>query len=220
MLSRNHPLGDFAYTRYRWSKKEQEAYKTYYRPPQFLHTLPADLDVIPIIYYTRLQECSHSGPSVTASEFRRINSCSRKRLIIWDLGGADTAGTAPLAVIPSEDVRVSEAQRVVFQTNFGMKSDVWKVKTPTLSALLCTGLHAGEYGLSSGGPLAFCEDGWKRIHKFLESLTRSDIVEHPHGVQRDTFSLRCTVRDLHQRLVLEHMHSTPPRGTATVDEDE
>ncbi|CZT16407.1 uncharacterized protein RCC_02250 [Ramularia collo-cygni] len=198
-LSRSSSSGDFGFILYEWSQPDQDMWRRYQRPPQFMHTLPPAVEMILITYYTRHEECSYQGPPVTAAEFCRINASKDNRLLIWDIGGADTT---MLALIPSNDIRPTEAQREKFRSNFGLSAEEWKASTPVLSSLLCTGLQAGEYTIS--GDLFSCGCSWDRVWRALHKFAAEDVVEHPPRRLRQAPDFRYTVTHVLSRLVCEH----------------
>lgn len=118
ILSRNDGFGDSSFTSYAWRRMNLLNWIRYRRPPVFLHELPAGVDLLPIAYHTRHLEHAYVSPMLTSAELCKINARSEKRLLLWDLGSADTT---MIAAIPSGDVRATEAQGGVFLSNFGLK---------------------------------------------------------------------------------------------------
>lgn len=217
-LPRNHPLGDFGYTPFIWSEEEQTQFIRYKRPPRYLHTLPAIVEVVPILCYTRYVETSHHGPNVSAAEFRRLNASPAARLLAWDIGGPDTAPNSliPL-VIPTEDIRLSASQRDAFKGNLGLDSTQWKSTTPSLSSMLSTGLQAGEYSINGSGHLAFLSDPWARICDLLDLFTQPKDAEHPMGHFRNTSLYRHSIQYVNQTLWLDNLKQPPPEEVAQWD---
>lgn len=70
-------------------------------------------------------------------------------------------------MVPSSDIRPTEAQREIFRSNFGRNQDEWGVNTPSLSSVLCTGLHAAEYTIADE-PFSGClwGEAWSLFRDF------------------------------------------------------
>lgn len=213
VLARNHPFGDFGYVRYKWAESEVKSFYEHYRPPQFVHTLPPNTEVLPVTYYTRHLECSYQGPTLTASEFHRINACGDHRLLFWDLGGPDAT---ILAVVPSVDIMPTEAQRKVFQSNLYLQAHEWRSATPNLSSLLQSGLHASEYTIP--GEDVFSSHCWNAVWKFLDKFSVDDIVQHPIDHPRNPKEYRQSITAILSRLVDEHMTGVPTPESSEPDD--
>lgn len=185
---------DFGICRYTWTTEEQRIFQQYQRPPKFLHDLPSSVELVPIVYYTRYVESSYFGPNVTPFEFQRLDSATANRLVIWDLGGPDTADPI-LAIIPSLDIQPTAAQRKVFEENRAERG-VWTAKTPTLSSLLDTGLHVGEYVVGSYTPpmnSVDWDDVWTFLFRFTGSAAGVEQFEHPVKHRRAASHYRITI---------------------------
>ncbi|KAK3703977.1 hypothetical protein LTR37_014080 [Vermiconidia calcicola] len=206
VLASKHTWGDYGYCRqYRWSVSEQKAFAERAQVPRACHHLPADAEVVPLSFHIQHAESSFTGPNVRASTFRRLDSSTEFNLTIWDVAGPD-AGTIPLrlAVIPSQDLRPSDAQCETFNRNLQLdKSRGGRDENnPNLSALLCSGLLATEYGVGEGGPLAYeSENVWtSEIWELLDRFSSLEAFEHPFGYVRQPAQYRYTLKQVHQRL--------------------
>ncbi|SMY28929.1 unnamed protein product [Zymoseptoria tritici ST99CH_1A5] len=217
-LPKTSPPGDFGLALYRWSRSEQDMWRRYHRPPQFLHTLPPGLEMVLLTYSTRHRECSYEGPSVTAAEFCRINASADNRLLIWDLGGADTT---LLTMVPSSDIQPTEAQRKVLRSNLGLRSNEWRTNTPSLSSMLRTGLQASQYAIGTDVFSSKCSwgDVWRGLYEFAAA---DQAVEHPAGHFRTAAAYRHTITHVLTAIMQEHYlrSQTPWIATEELDDDE
>lgn len=198
VIATKHPFGDFGYARFKWTTAEKERFLTDGRPPVTMDDLPPDSCIIPISYYSRYVESSYNGPNVTAAQFRRINSCNAHRLLVWDMAGFDTMDRHMIpALIPSEDVRPTEAQRQRFARNAGLQNSQL---TANITGLLHTGRYASEYALGNGGPAVWDGADWGEVWALLDSFLGVEPVEHPTGIFRNPAEYRHTVRAMNTRL--------------------
>ena len=210
MLATNQSLGDFGFGRYRWTQKEQAAFRQYARPPRAAHHLPYGYQVVPLSVYSQYAETCFQGPNLRPAHFRRLNSSTHRKLVIWDLGGPDTgARPLPHAVIPSDDFLPSDSQRHLLESNL-QKSE--EKKSPNVSALLHTGLSVSEYGVDGLGVLAYEEDCWDRLWMLLDQFTIPGEFEHPVGHKRHALDYVHDLRQLHQRLRDQHGQEDPQGG--------
>lgn len=210
ILATNHPEGDFGFLRYVWTLAEQHAYIQSGIPPKTIDDLSAFTPIVPIYYFVKDLECDFRGPNLTAAQFRRLNSCSDNRLILWNLWGPDEPDRlCPLVVISSEDLRPTKEQRALFSRNLNMENNSGKFveRTPLISSLLNNGFLASHYTIHTQGSLIYHGDGndWGEVWSFFERFTRSQQSEHPKGHIRDSASYRHPLCKLHTRLVKEHM---------------
>ena len=211
IFARNHPMCDFAYCRYNWTANEAEAFLRHAEPPLPAHKLPSGVDLLLLCYYVGNNEAWIQGPTITPAQFRRLNSCTEPRLVIWDLGGVDTL-KQPLApvVIPSADISPTQAQRSIFAANLTVReANKRTANSPTVSSLLNTGLFAAEYAPDTAGPCEYDGNDWSTLWKLLEHWTQSEPLQHPKGLKRDPETYRCSLRKAHQRLVQQHSLRAP-----------
>jgi hypothetical protein len=199
-------MGDYVFSRYRWREQEQSDFLNSTRPvsspPKTLDHLPNVTPVVPIYYYARDRECGSAGPNLTAAQFRRLNSCSNNRLIIWNLWGPDEISRPlPLIAIPSEDLCPTRAQRGLFAKELAeRKTEDFSARTPHISNLLTTGLSAAEYSVGNSGPLVYEGHSWGKVWELLDKSTQRTHLEHPRGHMRNPATLRCPLWKLHERL--------------------
>lgn len=205
VLSNEHPVCDFAFCRFHWTSEEQLEYFRSGLPPKTVSDLPGMKAVLPICYYTRDLECTFYGPEVSSANFRRLNSCQYKRLVVWNLFGPDDLhDPSSLIVIPSEDIRPTESQRSTLIKNLNKnKKKLHSDRTPDVSSLLSTGLYASEYAVGASGPLAYTESAWDEVWKLLNQFTSPQTIDHPTGKPRHTESYMQPLWKLHQRLMQE-----------------
>ncbi|KAI4238443.1 MAG: hypothetical protein LQ349_001123 [Xanthoria aureola] len=210
VLSHHHPIGDFALCPYQWNDQEQRQWMLWKTPPKTISDLPGVPDVVPICYYTRDLEINLDGPALTAAQFRRLNSCNNGRLLIWNLWGSDeTTRLCPLVVIPSEDLGVTVAQRELFAHNLKVDHmEEYQQRTPTISKILHTGLIASDYIVGRQGPGIFDGDDYGSVWEFFSQFTRLPRLQHPAGFMRDPAAYRCSLREIHRRLLQEHRRHT------------
>jgi hypothetical protein len=209
VLSRDHPMGDFAFCRYRWTPEEVHAYYAYKKPPCTISTLPADTPAVPLHIFTKNKEGTFRGPSISAREFRRLNSCRNPRLLVFDmfsLEGRDIFG--PLLVIPSEDMQPTAEQRTLYKENLQTDHSHEREERGYLIAeQLHTRCLTTDYTTSATGPMVFEPNNhWDEMWELLYKFTGVDTFLHPHclGLNRYPGHYRVTVQELHQRLVEEH----------------
>lgn len=172
------------------------------------------------MYYTRHLECGIHGPEIASSVFRRLNSSQSSRLVIWNILGADDPGDpGPLLLVPSEDIRPTEGQRVQLESNLGLDQTTARAsRTPLLSALLGTGLPASRYAIGSGGPLAYT--GARHVGVMWETcdrIARLESFEHPSGMVRDNASSYMQpLWSIHERLVQEDRRDVAARSSGSL----
>lgn len=110
---------------------------------------------------------------------RRLDSCSQKRLIVWDLAGPDAVDNPVLAVVPSEDIRPTASQRQKLAEN-AQKNVKW-TQMPSLSAMLSQGFRLSEYCIGQG-PQAWLEGTWAAdMWELLDAFASQAQVCHPPG---------------------------------------
>ncbi|KAG9568552.1 hypothetical protein KCU71_g2701, partial [Aureobasidium melanogenum] len=206
VLSNNHPAGDFAFCRYRWTSAERDAYLQHGRVPRAAHHLPAIIPTVIICLYARHAGCSFEGPDLKPSMFRRLDACSLPRIIAWNLYGPDSRRTVPPVMIPSEDMGPTERQRQAFETEAKKETGTHTGYTPTLSALSNAGKFAGEYGVAACGPLVYEGNMWGEIWQTLDAFTSIDEVRLPLQTSRQPETYRHPLGALHQLLAEEHYH--------------
>lgn len=208
MLARSHLLGDFGFCRYAWSSEESTNFLTHFRLPKTAQQLPCETEIVPLYYFTQHAEAAYSGPNVRPRHFRRLDASSQPRLTFWDLGGPDVSDARipiRLAVVPTEDIMPDAAQRAIFQRNLERGQGQLEEKNPNLSALLDSGLFAGEYGVGLGGPLPYDDrSSWESIWELLNAFTLLPPVRHPTSKVRDPQKYRISLRMTHQRLLHQH----------------
>ncbi|KAH3968351.1 hypothetical protein HBH98_172240 [Parastagonospora nodorum] len=210
VLSRVHPMGDFAYCRYTWTTQEQEAFFSHQTVPCTITQLPSSTPIVPLQTYTRKREATSRGPCLTASEFQRLNMWPQPRLLIFDLFGQEGASLcSPLLVIPSDDIRPTTEQVALFHLNSSKdKSEEFESRAPLLAELLYTGLNPIDYTISTGGPLLFEPDThqWEDLWKLLERMSRLENFTYPHNsnIARSPATYRVDLKQVHQCLVDRH----------------
>ncbi|THX42150.1 hypothetical protein D6D11_08328 [Aureobasidium pullulans] len=216
VLAPGHPMGDFAFCRYRWSIKEQEAFAREERPPRLSHQLSPHTPCVPLTFYVRHRECSFQGPEVTAPQFRRLNSSPLHRLTVWDLLGPE-GNFLPIlpAVIPSDDISPTQHQRDVFNANLSRDktrknrkdTPFADDKTPPLSAILKTGILASQYIPETRGPQIYDGGDWSGFWTLMSRFVGSSIFQHPIGVVRQPELYRHTLQTLNQCLLNDYVLS-------------
>lgn len=205
VLSTNHPYGDFVYLPYAWSRREQEDFRRFRRPPQAGHHLPKESCVVSISLYVRNVQSQHQGSTVSGPQFRRLNSVAAHRLILWELFGPGCHSPPPPVVIPSDDFEPTEAQRRLMMSDTNRGKTKGSVNAPYVSALLKGGRIPGDYSVHEGGASAFAPTEWQGLHALLDQFARGDQpIEHPKGVFRQPSQYRHPLRQIHQRLADEH----------------
>ncbi|KAK1814602.1 hypothetical protein LTR12_010988 [Friedmanniomyces endolithicus] len=223
LLARDHPVGDFAYCRYQWTPEQQRLFLDHNQIPAFEHDLPPETPCIPVCLYARHHTNWHQGPKVTAAVYRRLNATSLNRLVLWDVGGQDTDASLPLmAVVPSDDIQPVAQQRAIFEANLGQKRGTtskngWAARTPSVSDILATGLHLGEYVLPLG-PLAYDNPSWAPLYALLDTFAGLADFQHPDQCARDPTTYQHALRVLQTRLSQEHCSNLAP--LKDVDSDE
>lgn len=231
VLSRTHPLGDFAYCRYAWTAQQQQDFFQYHKVPCTISHLPSTTPVIPLLLYTRKREATTRGPSLTATEFMRLNTCPQVRLLIFDVFGLDGSSIyGPLLVVPSDDIRPTTAQVNLFQSNSNKsKDEEFEGRVPLLAELLCTGLNPTDYIMSAAGPLLFDShvDPWEDVWKLLESTSCLESFNFPRDstIQRYPASYQLNLQEVHQILIDQHaLHErdvfTEAHGNESDDENQ
>lgn len=202
VLPTNHPLGDFAYCSYAWTSAERRAYEEHRTPPVCLHHLPRAAPVVPFYVFTRDSECDWHGPRMRAPKLRRLDSCAKYRLLLFDLFGTDAPHESrPLAIVPSEDVQPTASQRQRFERNLNdvRWGEDFPEVTPPLDHLLCGGRILSDYYLCASGPLVYEEADWRLLWSLLSGVASpKPQFEHPPGVPRDSSSYRHSVQAVHE----------------------
>lgn len=155
--------------------------------------LSAHTSIVPFYFYAKDLECDFRGPNLTPPQFRRLNSCLDRRLVIWNFWGPDRfSRLGPLVIIPLEDIRPTDEQRAFFWRNLPKhcEEEIFNegttkfVRTPLLTYLLCTGLFAAEHTVGHQQPYTIDEDGnsWDQIWEFFmhfAQLSPNMDMEHP-----------------------------------------
>lgn len=208
MLATNHLCGDFAFVRYRWTKEEQRRFQQFALPPKYAHELPADVEMVLLPVYSQHAEAYYHGPNMRPRQYRRLDSCKLNRLIIWYIGGPDLA-KQPLtpAVIPSEDLLPTAAQRAIFRDNLAVNHNQgdFDNKTPTLSSLMSTGLFAADYAVGNEGVISTKAGGWRALWNLLHNgFLGLSPLQHPTGFERDPATFRCSMKVANQLLADQH----------------
>ncbi|KAG9693647.1 hypothetical protein KCU95_g3200, partial [Aureobasidium melanogenum] len=213
VLSSDHPCGDFAFCRYKWTDVERETYLTHGRTPRAAHHLHAIAPMVPIYLYSRHAGCSFEGPNLKPAVFRRLNACAVPSIMAWDLVGPDSLQSTPPILIPSEDMGITERQYQVFAKESEVKFGDHIGYTPSLSALLNSGRFAAEYSVAKVGPLVYGHNVWGEVWRVLNAFAGVDEFEHPAGMKRQPSVYRQPLRALHQQLAQEfhHLSSTATR---------
>jgi hypothetical protein len=210
VLSRGHPQGDLAYCRYSWTTEEQRLFLEDKTLPCTIDGLPPTTPLVPFHVYTRSSEVTSRGPNLTTAEFQRLNEDPHRRLLIFDLFGADGHNSySPLLVIPSDDISPTHDQVALYRLNSAKhKVGDFQDRVPLLAELLHTGLIPTDYIISASGPLLFETDAdpWGELWVLLNKFTGVDEFTYPNGNYcRRPREYRVTVQELHQRLADKHM---------------
>lgn len=209
VLATEHPVGDYGFCRYIWTAQEQQDFLASRRIPKTVSDISGIAPTLPIAYYARHLESVFDGSDLASANFRRLNSCKDGRLLIWNVSGPDDPESpGPLFVIPSDDLQPTSGQRVALAKNLGLNKKINRSeRTPVVSALLSTGLHASEYAVASRGPLIYSKHeniaDWDALWELFDRFTRSQPVQHPHGTLRRPRSYVQPLWKIHQRLVQE-----------------
>lgn len=213
VLSRGHPIADFAFCQYHWSPQEQAAFMRHGRMPCTISDLPAATPLLPLcIYSTKQKEGTSRGPSLSAAEFRRLNSCSYRRLLLFDIFGVDGKDVyPPLFVVPSEDVSPTKSHRTIYSMNLKLaEQKAHMQRVPLLAEQLHTGLALCDYLISARGPLIFeSDDTWGGVWALLRKFTGVDSFTYPEASEchRAPANFKVSVQEFHQRLAYEHARS-------------
>jgi hypothetical protein len=211
VLSRAHPLGDFAYCRYAWTAQERHDFFQHHKVPCTMSHLPSATPVVPLLLYTRKREATTRGPSLTAAEFLRLNTFPQARLLIFDVFGVEGSSIyGPLLVVPSDDIRPTAAQVDLFQSNsIKIKDEEFEGRVPLLAELLYTGLNPTDYIMSAAGPLLYDsdEDPWEDVWKLFERSSNLESFNFPQKstIQRYPASYQLSLHEIHQSLVDQHV---------------
>ena len=203
VLSRDHPAGDFLYCRYAWSEQERDAFLSDETPPCCLHDLPFDTPAVLLYVIARDREGTSRGPSLTSSEFRRVNSSAQPRLLIFDMFGEEGRRLfCPLLVVPSEDISLTDSQREQHEKNLILdKALDYSSRVSSVAEQLHTGHLVFDYNVGMGGPLAYEQDGqWSAVWALLERFAGTELFAHPPGHQRQPEIFQVTLQDIHQSL--------------------
>ncbi|KAG8532802.1 uncharacterized protein KY384_002680 [Bacidia gigantensis] len=206
-LSSDHPMGDFGFCDYTWTDIECLKLRKSSTTPRTIHELPAETCTVPLYYFVNSVECDFRGPVVTAPQFRRLNSCANSRFVLWNLYGLDGQNqSSPLSIIPSDDLHPTLEQRDRFSENLKVKKKEKHVKrSPQVSHLLNSGLLAADYNIGKRGPLIYSESAWHKLWQFfIDAASTQEEFKHPAGYRRDIGRYRCSLQDIHTRLIQEH----------------
>lgn len=216
VLPTRHPLGDYAFCRYQWTQHERDQYLLDGITPRAIHHLPPHTPLVALHIITRDLECDWQGPSIRAATFRRLNSCSERRLVIVDVFGSDEELQArPLAVVPSEDIQPTELQRDVYRNNLSLTPDDFPERAPSIHFLLGSGLTLSDYTVGPTGPLVYDAFEWASIWSLLLQFTTQNIVQHPTGRDRQASLYRHALRKVHEQTL--SFFKSPTSHTETND---
>lgn len=197
-------MSDFGFTPWLWTDEEQQQSFRSGLPPKTIDQLSPYAPIVSIYYLVRYLECTHEGPELTAALFRRLNSCDNNRLMIWDLWEPDASRLCPLAVVPSEDIRLTATQRDLMRENLKVdKNKGERAKTePLVSHTLSSGLIAAQYAVGNQGACVYESNDWveSKIWELLHSFTKQGTLQHRENRQRDCASYRCPLWKVHKRL--------------------
>ena len=215
VLAREHPMGDFAYCRYRWTLQEQDSFlegATRW-PPRTISDLPASTPMVPISVYARERVGTTRGPSLTAAEARRLHSCSTPRLLFFDLfGSAGYQSVCPMLLVPSDDLSHTQTQRDTYEKVLATnKREDFSPRVPLLAEQLHTSCAVADYTVGSSGSTFFEEgierwsDVWALLDAFSDVDTSEAAFSFPVGRPRNAERYQVSLVELHQRLVDEHV---------------
>ena len=214
VLASEHPAGDFAFLPYRWTAREQTAWFGKGIPPQNLSTVPGHTPIVTMYYYTRDTECTADGTAFTPAQFRRLNSCSTNRLLIYDLWGPESGRVvSPLCLIPTEDIRPTGLQRELFQVklrrkqqdNLGKRQQVSTMdKTPWIPYLLHNGCCIADYMLDNRGPRIYEGNNWNDVFSLVHQFSGVSSFEFPKGFPRNPPIYRYPLWRVHALLAATH----------------
>lgn len=208
-LSHENPSGEFGYCRYRWSKEEQSKFLKDGIPPRTISDLSGITNVLPLCFYTRDLECTFQGPEISSANYRRLAACNFGRLIIWNLTGPDDSNRpGPLVVVPSKDISATEGQRALFVKNLVIsKKTQHSNRTPSVSAVLESGLAASDYTVGASGPLVYGEHRLDALWTLCEKFSQQQSpIEHPKGRFHDPSAYLIPLSALHERHAREDLN--------------
>ncbi|EMD95255.1 hypothetical protein COCHEDRAFT_1201645 [Bipolaris maydis C5] len=208
VLSRSSSLADFAFCRYTWTTEQQRRFAEDQQVPCTISELPRHTSVIPLLVYSKTRESTSRGPSITATEFERLDASSSHRILIFDLFGSEGRNMySPLLAVPSNDLSPTQEQRNLFYSNKGKhKNEEFEERVPLLAELLHSGHTPMDYVLSSKGPLLFEPElnPWGELWQLLDQILGLDSFSHPPAHKRCTTSYRVSIQEIHQGLADKH----------------
>ena len=217
VLARGHPMGDFAYCRYRWTELERDTYLSRLRPPCTVSSLAAHVPLLTISLFARRRVGTLRGPSLSAVEVRRLASESCRRILCFDLfGEMGRESCCPLAIVPSDDISHTQDQRAIYEKALGVNHhDAFGPRVPLVSEQLHSGYTIADYTIAGIGPMILGDAGnrerWSEIWRLLDSFSGTTDFSFPEGRVRDPHAYQVTVREMHQRYVDDvaqrHVHS-------------
>lgn len=206
-LARIGPGGDFGFCRYTWTQAERAAFFKYSHVPAAAFELPAATPIVAIFYYCRHRESWFAGPKIAPKHYERLNLTDARSLIFWDISGPDlvsspqgsTNGRPLVAIVPSEDVQPTPAQKSHIEASIRKPSDTWENVCPSVSGMLNTGRFVAEYCLPRMPMDAGCD--WSAIWRLLNEISAApDQFEHPRGILRASKLHRQPLQSINQRL--------------------
>ncbi|KAJ5056972.1 hypothetical protein J3E74DRAFT_409674 [Bipolaris maydis] len=147
------PLQPQAFT----AMEEKEAFLTNRVVPCTITQLPRTAVAVPFLVYTKARESTSRGPTLTVSEFARLDMCPQRRLLIFDSFGQDGQNLyGPLLAVPSDDISLIAQQYTTFKSNREKdKDEEFEGRVPLLAELLHTGLSPVDYAIATSGPFVF-----------------------------------------------------------------
>lgn len=214
ILSRSNPIADFLYCRYKWTSEQQQAFLVEQVVPCTIAQLPQSTPAVPIILYAKNREGTSRGPSLTATEFQRLDTSSHNRLLLFDLFGVEGSDIySPVLVVPSDDLSPTSEQRVLYESNKRRnKDEQFEGRVPLLAELLYTRLIPVDYAVCTKGPLLFEPetDPWGEVWQLLDQFLGLDDLIYPRAhshnpnCYRESSNYRVSVQEVHQALADRH----------------
>lgn len=141
---------------------------------------------------------------LSGAEFRRVNSWSTPRLLVFDAMAAEDASfPGPLFVVPTEDLSVTARhlqeykEHVEVSKNDGERHG----RVPLIRELLHSGRNVADYALPKRGPAMYEASGgdWRELWTLLDKFTGTAHFAYPDACHREPERYRATLQQLHTR---------------------
>ncbi|KAJ4345675.1 uncharacterized protein N0V89_011810 [Didymosphaeria variabile] len=203
VFAHNHAACDFGFAPYAWTDADRETYLATGRPPAAIHDLPAAMPMVPVYLFARDMECDWRGPLLSGAEFRRVNSWSPPRLLVFDAIAADDASfTGPLFVVPTADLSFTarHQQEYARHVKVDKKNGDRHGRVPLVRELLHSGRNIADYVLPKHGPTMYeGSDDWAELWTLLTKFTGVAPFTYPGTCPRVPADYRTTLQQLHAR---------------------